>query len=89
MFQTDEVLRESLNMFETQKKKLTDNETTYVAPKNKTMAHSMSLKNRVSCVVVISIFGLNKYRQKVFNLIDLNMSPTSKHFLKSETVDAD
>ena len=49
------------------------------------MAHSMSLNNRISCVVGILIFGFNKYWQTVFTLIKLNMSPTFKQFLQAET----
>ena len=46
----------------------------------------MILNNRISCVVGISIFGFKKYWQTVFNLMELNMSPTSKQFLQSKTV---
>ena len=42
------------------------------------MAHSMNLKNRIFCVVGISIFRFKKYWQTVFNLMELNMSPTFK-----------
>ena len=56
-FQTDKVLKESLHMFDTQKNESMNNVIAYVAQKNKTMAHSMSLNNRISCVVGISIFG--------------------------------
>ena len=42
-FQTDKVLKESLHMFDTQKNELMNNVIAYVAPKNKTMARSMSL----------------------------------------------
>ena len=48
----------------------------------------MSLNNRISCVVVISIFGFNKYWHTVFNLMELNMSPTFKQFLQSETINS-
>ena len=33
----------------------------YVAPKNKKMAYSMILNNKILCVVGISIFGLKTY----------------------------
>ena len=66
-----------------------NNAIAYVAPKSKTIAHSMSLKNRISCVVGISIFSFNKYRRRVFNLMELNMKSTFKHFLRSETVNAE
>ena len=48
----------------TQKNELINNVITYVAPKNKTMTHIMSLNNRISCVVEISIFGFNTYWKK-------------------------
>ena len=50
------------------------------------MVHNMSLNNRISCVVVISIFGFKKYWKTVFNLMELNMSPTFKQLLQAETV---
>ena len=53
------------------------------------MADSMSLNNRISCVVRISIFGFKKYWRTVFNLMDLNMSLTFKQFLQAEIVNAD
>ena len=62
-----------------------NNSITYVAPKNKTMAHTMSLNNMISCIVVISIFVFKKCWQIFFNSMELNMSPTFNHFLKSET----
>ena len=53
------------------------------------MAHRMSLNNRISCVVGISIFGFKKYWQKVFNLMELNMSPTFKQFFQAKTDNAE
>ena len=44
LFQTDEVVRDSLHIFDTQKNKPMSNAITYLAPKTKTMAHIMSLK---------------------------------------------
>ena len=55
-FQTDKVFKESLHIFDTQNESM-NNVVAYVAPKNKTMSHITSLNNRISCVVVISIFG--------------------------------
>ena len=87
-FQTDKVLRESLHMFDTQNNESMNNVITYVVPKNKTMEHIMGLKNRISCVVVTSIFGFKKYWHKVFNLMELNMSPSSKQLFQSEIFNA-
>ena len=42
-FQTDKVLKESLHIFDTQKNESMNNVIAYIAPKNKTMAHSMSI----------------------------------------------
>ena len=63
-----------------------NNVIAYVAPKNKTMAHSMSLNNRISCVVGISIFGFKTYWKQVFNLMDIKTSSTFEQFLQSETL---
>ena len=57
LFQTDKFLKESLHMFDTQKNESMNNVIAYVALKNKTMAHIMSLNNLISCVVGVSIFG--------------------------------
>ena len=64
-------------MFDT-KNELMKNVIAYVAPKNKTMAHSMSLNNRISCVVVISNFELKTYWKRVFNLMEIKITPTLK-----------
>ena len=53
------------------------------------MVHSMRLNNRISCVVGISIYGFKRYWQRVFNLMELNMIPTFKHFLQAETVNGE
>ena len=50
------------------------------------MAHIMSLNNRISCVVGISIFGYKTYWKQVFNLMDIKTTPTFKHFLQAETL---
>ena len=65
-----------------------NNVIAYVAPKNKTMAHSMSLNNRVSCVVGISIFEFKTYRKQVFNLLQIQTSSTFEQFLQAETLNA-
>ena len=48
----------------------------YVAPKNKTMAHSMSLNNRILCVVGISILGFKTYWKQVFALMEIKKMST-------------
>ena len=65
-----------------------NNAIDYVAPKTKTMAHITILNNRISYVVGISIFRFKKYWKIVFNLTELNMSPTFKKFLQSKTDNA-
>ena len=60
----------------------------YVAPKNKTVAHSMSLNNRILCVVGISIFGFKTYWKQVFNLMKTQITPTFENFLQSSTINA-
>ena len=60
----------------------------YVAPKNKTMAHSMSLNNRISCVVGIYIFGFKTYWKQVFDLMGIQTSSTFGKFLQAETLNA-
>ena len=89
LFQTGGVIKQSPRMFETQTNKPMNNAITYVAPKNKTMVHSKSLNNRISFVVGISIFGFKTYWKLVFNLIEIKTTPTFKHFLQSETLNAE
>ena len=69
LYQTDKVLKESLHMFDKHKNESMNNVIAYVAPKNKTMTHSMSLNNRISCVVGISIFRFKTYWKRVFVLM--------------------
>ena len=88
LFQTEKVLKESLHMFDTQKYESMNNLIAYVAPKNKTMAHRMSLNNKISCVVGISIFGFKTYCKQVFNLTDIKTTPTFKQFLQAGTLNA-
>ena len=75
-------------MFDTQKNESMNNVIAYVAPKNKTMAHSVSLNNRISCVVVMSIFGFKTYCKQVFDLMEIQKSSTFEHFLQDETLNA-
>ena len=49
----------------------------YVAPKNKTIAHSMRLNNMISFVVVISIFGFKTYWKQVFDLMEIQTGEIS------------
>ena len=65
-----------------------NNVIAYVAPKNNTMAHSMSLKNRISCVVGISIFGFKTYCKQVFDLMEIQTSSTFEQFLQAETLNS-
>ena len=58
----------------------------YVAPKNKTMAHNMSLNNRISCVVGVFIFGFKKYWKQVFGLMEIQIIQTFKQLLQTETL---
>ena len=60
-----------------------------VAPKNKTMAHSVILNNRISCVVGISIFGFKTYWKQVFNLMEIQTTQTFKQFLQAENLNAE
>ena len=50
------------------------------------MAHSMSLNNRIYCVVGISIFGFKTYRKRVFDFMEIQRTPTFKQFLQAETI---
>ena len=65
-----------------------NNVIAYVAPKNKTMSHIMSLNNRISCVVGISIFGFKTYWKQVFDLMEIQTSLTFEQFLQAETLNA-
>ena len=73
-------------MFDTQKNESMNNVIAYVAPKNKMMAHIMSLNNRISCVVGISIFGFKTYWKQVFNLMQIKTTPSFEQFLQAETL---
>ena len=53
------------------------------------MVHSMSLNNRISCVVGMSIFGFKTYWKQVFNFMEIQTTPTFKHFLQAETINAE
>ena len=84
-FQTDKVLKESLHMFDTQKNESMNNVIAYIAPKNTTMAHRMSLSNSISCVVGISFFIFKIYWKQKFALMEIQTTSTFEQFLKSET----
>ena len=75
-------------MFDTKKNESMNNVIAYVAPKNKTMMHSMSLNNRISCIVGISIFGFKTYRKQEFGLMEIQKSLTLEQFLQAETLNA-
>ena len=66
-------------MFDTQNIESINNATKYITQKTKSMAHIMSLNNRIYCVVRITIFGFKKYRKIVFDFMEINMIPTSKN----------
>ena len=70
-------------MFDTQKNESMNNAIAYVAPKNKTMSHSMSLNNRILCIVGISIFGFKTYWEQVLNLMDTKTTPNLTDFLQA------
>ena len=71
LFQTDKVLKESLNMFDTQKNESMNNVIAYDAPKNKTRENITSLNNRIYCVVGISVFGFKTYWKQVLELMEI------------------
>ena len=66
-----------------------NNVIAYVEPKNKTMAYSMTLNNRISCIVGISVFRFKTYWEQVFNLMDIKTTPTLTDFLQAETLNAE
>ena len=66
-----------------------NNVIAYVAPKNKTMAYSMSLNNRISCVVGISISGFKTYWKQVFDFVEIQTTQTFEHFLQDKTLNAE
>ena len=61
-----------------------NNVIAYVAPRKKTMAYSMSLNNRISCVAGISIFVFKTYWKQVFVLMEIQTTPTFEQFLQAE-----
>ena len=48
----------------------------------------MSLNNRFSCVLGISIFGFKTYWKQVFGLMEIQTSSTFEQFLQEETLNA-
>ena len=76
-------------MFDTQKNESMKNMIAYVAQKKKTMAYSMSLNNRISCVVGIFIFGFKTYWKQVFDLMEIQTSSMFEQFLQAETLNAE
>ena len=60
----------------------------YVEPKNKTMAHSMSLNNRIIFLVGISILVFKIYWKQVFDFMEIQTTSMFEHFLQSETLNA-
>ena len=66
-----------------------NNVIVYVAPKNKMMAHSMTLNNRISCILGISIFIFKTHWEQVFNLMDIKTTPTLTDFLQAETLNTE
>ena len=76
-------------MFGTQKNESMNNVIAYVVPKNKAMAHSMRLDNRISCVVGISIFRFKTYWKQVFAVMEIQTTSTSKQFLQAETLNSE
>ena len=87
-FQTDKVLKESLYMFDTQKNGSMNNVIAYVAQKNKTMAHIMSLNNRILCIMGVSIFGFKTYWKQLFAFMEIQTTPTFKQLFQAETLNA-
>ena len=73
-------------MFDTPKNELMNNVIAYVAPKNKMIAHRMSLNNKISCVVGISIFVFKKYWKRVFALMEIQTTPTFEQLLQAVTL---
>ena len=49
----------------------------------------MSLNNRISCVVGISIFGFKTYCKQVFDFMGIQTMSTFKQFLQAETLNAE
>ena len=70
-------------MFDTKKKRINEQCYSIVCAKNKTMAHSMSLNNRISCVVGMSIFGFKTYWKQVFDLMEIQKSSMFEQFLQA------
>ena len=53
------------------------------------MVHSMSLNNRISCVLVISIFEFKTYWKQVFALMEIQITQTFKQFLQSKSLNSE
>ena len=73
-------------MFDTQKNEAMNNVIAYAAPQNKTMSYSVSLNNRISYVVGISIFGFKTYWKRVFTFTKIQKTSTFEQLFQSETL---
>ena len=63
-----------------------NNVIAYVAPKNKTMVHIMSLNNIISCGMGICTFGFMTYWKQLFYFMEIQTTQTFKQFLQAETL---
>ena len=75
-------------MFDTQKKNQRIMQSHMLRQKKDNGAYH-ELKNRISSVVGIPIFGFNKYWKRLFNFIEIKITPTFKLFLQSETFNSE
>ena len=56
--------------------------------KQDNVTHSMSLNSILFCVCGTSTFRFEKYFQTVFELMELNITPTFKKMVNTETINS-
>ena len=88
-FQTDKVIKSHCICLIHKKNESMNNVIACVAPKSNTMAQSMSLNNRISCVVGMSIFGFKTYWKQVFDFMEIQATPNFEQFLQAETLNTE
>ena len=76
-------------MFYTKKKRINEQCDIIRCTRNKKIVHRMSLNDRISWVMGISIFGFMTYRKQVFALMEIQTTPIFEQFLKAETLNSE
>ena len=80
-FLTKNALHEVAHSMDTQVNESLNNSIAWLAPKNKTYSGSTSLRNRVCVAIGISSIGTLHYFRRIFEALDIKMTPDVEHYL--------